>query len=60
MAESDDLKEVREAIERVRALEPVSARLRAESERLKEEMDVLIRARDIMRERREKRENAGK
>ena len=60
MMDDDGLKEAREAMARVRARESVSARLRAESKRLKEEMDVLIRARDIMRERREKRENAGK
>lgn len=60
MTDDEGLRAAREALERVRAREPVSARLRAESKRLKEEMDVLLRARAIMRERREKRENAGK
>ncbi len=59
MADSENLRLAREALDRVRAREPETRRLRAESKRLAEEMDVLIRARDIMRERREKRDNAG-
>lgn len=60
MTESENIKRAREALARVDALAPETKRLQKESMKLKEEMDVLFRARDIMRKNREKRENAGK
>jgi hypothetical protein len=60
MAEPENIKRAREALALADALAPETERLQRKSAKLKEEMDVLMRARDIMRERREKRENAGK
>lgn len=57
MIDDEGLTEAREALERVRAREPLRRRLRAESKRLKAEMDVLLRTAATLRE---KRENAGK
>lgn len=48
MAESENIRKAREALARVHAREPVSARLREKSKRLAEEADVLRRAAAIL------------
>ena len=55
MADSENIRKAREALERARAREPEMDRLRKESERLAEEVEVLRRAQAIMRADAEKR-----
>jgi hypothetical protein len=51
MAERENIRKAREALERVHALGKVSDRLRAKSERLAEEDEVLRRAAAILQAR---------
>jgi len=53
MAESENLRKAREAVERARALEPLTQQLRAKSKRLAEEEAVLRRAAAILQARAE-------
>ena len=55
MAESENIRKAREKIAELRAREPEMERLRNESKRLAEEMDVLQRAAAIMRDHAQKR-----
>ena len=48
MAEPENIRKAREALERARTLEPLTQQLRAKSERLAEEADVLRRAAAIL------------